>query len=258
VCVSALAIVSGEKRLQPSIGPSGPPECSSNEHDSTAEPETEELDECLEEVVHVITCLYRFSITIQNPAPLHRLEKSSSIDVSHFEYFDIQHVSNKFPGAEPYLVQRLGRSNTRRRQLLRYHERHHEKIASQYDAPFVSVPSDQGTGEGNGKVDDPAMTKVKEDERSENRQETCQKGPATNPLSATIVTDYQHPKEEDTIEQCSDTDFSQTSYSSSAYGTLETLRVPPPPNQDSAFDGEPFQCPYCFIIITVTSQKYWK
>ncbi|KAI5849907.1 hypothetical protein BZA05DRAFT_339219 [Tricharina praecox] len=200
--------------------PPSPPAWPPNDQQSPAEPVMEELDECLGEVRHVVTCLYKFSIAIQNPAPLRRLQKSSVIDVSHFEHFDIQHISNKFPGAHPYLVERLGRSNTRRRQLLRYHELHHDKVAGRYG--------------------------------------TSKKRPATHTLSATTVTAYERTTEENTLEQLSDAGFSQTSYSSSVYGIVEKLRVPPPPSQQCAFQGEAFQCPYCFIITTVTGQKSWK
>lgn len=216
----------------------------------------EELDECLGEVRHVVTCLYKFSIAIQNPAPLRRLQKSSVIDVSHFEHFDIQHISNKFPGAHPYLVERLGRSNTRRRQLLRYHELHHDKVAGRYGLePLVPGPVEKGTRQGGNQS---AMTNSREHERNEIPQGTSKKRPATHTLSATTVTAYERTTEENTLEQLSDAGFSQTSYSSSVYGIVEKLRVPPPPSQQCAFQGEAFQCPYCFIITTVTGQKSWK
>jgi hypothetical protein len=37
---------------------------------------------------------------------------SSSIDVSYFEKFDIQHMHGKFPHASGYLIERLGQANT--------------------------------------------------------------------------------------------------------------------------------------------------
>jgi hypothetical protein len=240
-----------------------PLESPSTDQECPAEVDTEELTECLEEVAHVITCLYNFSIAIQNPAPIHRLQKSARIDVAHFEPFDLEHVSHKFPNAEPYLLQRLGRSNTRRRQLLKYHADHHDKIAYQYDVdPFIPVPTEQAANEeDHGGGDECVDTEAKdpEDEQPVTFQETNKKGPATNARSATTVTAYHRPKEaEEIIDQRSEADFSQTSYSSSASGMLQKLRVPPPPNPDTAFDGEAFQCPYCFNIITLTSEKSWK
>ena len=65
--ISALAIVA-EKQLSTASTP-GANVCPQNDQQSPADPEPDELDECLEEVAHVITCLYKFSIAIQNPAP---------------------------------------------------------------------------------------------------------------------------------------------------------------------------------------------
>jgi hypothetical protein len=51
--------------------------------------------------------------------------------MTHFEPFDIEHVRNKYDGlGEDYrfLIERLGKANTKRRQLLKYHHEHHEKI----------------------------------------------------------------------------------------------------------------------------------
>lgn len=110
----ALSIISGEKQsniASPVTGSSGPP---SYYRELVPDPETE----CLEEVMHVIAYLHEFSMTIQNLAPPHRPQESSAIDVSRFEHFGIQHISNRFPGAEPYVVRRLGKSNARRRHVI--------------------------------------------------------------------------------------------------------------------------------------------
>lgn len=92
--------------------------------------------ECFSEIIHVITCLYRGSITIRNPAQRDRLQKCASTNVSRYECFDIQHASNKFPKAEEYLIGRLEKANTTHRQLLKYHEKHHKKLARHIDLPL--------------------------------------------------------------------------------------------------------------------------
>jgi hypothetical protein len=85
---------------------------------------------CLTEISHIITCLYKFSIVARNPTPRYKLEKCAEIDMFHFEQFDVGHVAEKFQEikGKDYLIQRFGKANTKRRQLLRYHEKHHEKI----------------------------------------------------------------------------------------------------------------------------------
>ena len=50
---------------------------------------------------------------------------------------------------------------------------------------------------------------------------------------------------------------SVTSYASSI-GNPERLRVPPPPNEESAFAEIPFECPYCIALIKVENQQSWK
>ena len=73
-------------------------------------------------------------MSIRNHAPGDNIQKKChSIDLSHFEKYDIQHICGKFKGAPKYLQERLGEANVKRRQLLRYHERHRDKIAGQYD-----------------------------------------------------------------------------------------------------------------------------
>jgi hypothetical protein len=64
--------------------------------DTVCEPEPEpltepinKLKECFSDIAHVITCLYDFSIAIQNPAPKDRIQKCASIEVCHFEEWDI-------------------------------------------------------------------------------------------------------------------------------------------------------------------------
>jgi hypothetical protein len=218
-----------------------------------------ELEDTLYDITHVITCLYEFSITIRNPAPRDRLEKCSSIDVSHFEPFDIQHVSHKFPSAEMYLVERLGKANTRRRQLLRYHEKHHHKIAHQpvNNAIPTSLPALLGDKKKNYQED------VAQGVENATAEALVQlKGPGTVTTARktqTTVSTYV-PREQDTqLDACSDTDHSETSYASSANpaGGRHLIQVPPPPDQDNAFDRKPFECPYCYAIISVSGAKSW-
>ena len=152
-------------------------------------------------------------------------------------------------------MQRLGRSNTRRRQLLGCRERHHENVASQFDLePSAPSPSHYRESEGNGfqqgKGDKSAGIRS-EDEHGDDHQELSKKEQDTDALSESSVTPYERPKG----VTISDTGPSQAPYSSSLSGTHEILCVPPPPSQDCA---EAFQCPYCFMAITAPSQKVWK
>ncbi|KAJ8118054.1 hypothetical protein OPT61_g881 [Boeremia exigua] len=72
-----------------------------------------------------VTSLMRISIAIREPA---QSKQSRSIDKSHYERPDMQHVENKFPASPLYLCERLGLAITSRRQYLTYREEHHDKL----------------------------------------------------------------------------------------------------------------------------------
>jgi hypothetical protein len=233
------------------------------------EPETEEgtdtvteLEECLLDINHLVTCLYKFLIAIQNPAPLDRLRESSTIDVSHFEKSDIEHVTNKFPEAEKFIQERLGKANTKRRQLLRYYAMRHEKIVGRHKlfrpegkpASLGSRHPDLLDGEGLAGTVGP--------EDGENRSESADDHDHTFILgmsSGTITTTDQSSisayisRDPNTRSEAG---CSKTSYPPSV-SIPRSIRVPPPPNKETALNGVPFLCPYCFQIVELVNQYSW-
>ncbi|KAF8244869.1 ankyrin [Wilcoxina mikolae CBS 423.85] len=203
------------------------------------------LEESLTDITHIITCLYKFSIATRNPTPRDRLEKCSSIDVSYFETFDIQHAAEKFPSLDTnhYLIQRLGNANTRRRQLLRYHEQHHEKIV------------------GHGSPAPEADTKERDQSDSASAIYTIAQTQTDTTVSTYVppppvaAEDSWTAASFDFSDTRSEGEFSQTSYASST-GGMGSLRVPDPPNDD-AFDGMPFQCTYCYTLTVHDNRRTW-
>ena len=111
-----------------------PPQVSFNEKFKPEHPlkyqELSTLEVLVSDIAHIITCLNKLSITIQHPVPKDRLHKIARIDVSHYEQWDIKHVELQFCPVDPqnnfrvpeYLSRRLGKANTKRRQLLKYYE----------------------------------------------------------------------------------------------------------------------------------------
>lgn len=69
-------------------------------------------------------------MTVRTNSSTSRDVKSRSIDVSHFERYDVDHVKYKCPNAPDFLIERLGKATSRRRQFLKYRERHATKLAS--------------------------------------------------------------------------------------------------------------------------------
>ncbi|CAJ0548531.1 Ff.00g021440.m01.CDS01 [Fusarium sp. VM40] len=75
-----------------------------------------ELPQILISIAESINCLFRLSVSINNPFPHDRLTDVSSADTSYFESFDIDHVRKTFSTASDAIIERLGKANSRRRQ----------------------------------------------------------------------------------------------------------------------------------------------
>ena len=209
-------------------------------------PQRTPFEECLTEISDIITCLYKFSITTRNPTPRDRLEKCADIDMTHFEAFDVAHVTEKFEVMEGYnyLIQRLGKANTKRRQLLCYYKKHHERIVGhRYNT--------DGT--------DTFETKTSKTDANQFDGESTKHSSTVLTQTATTISTYvQATAEEyhiDAVETRSEGGFSQTSYASSCEGS-GSIRVPDPPH-DNPFDGVPFQCPHCFTLVSPDNRISW-
>jgi hypothetical protein len=166
--------------------------------------------------------------------------------------YDVGHVKEKHGAAKrssDWLLERLGKAITRRRQYLKYREEHHTKLSRDWDeAPEEVVVT--------GLEDAPKVMAV-ENEKPEKT------------IALTKATTYVENKaivERDGIEldQLDQGSFgSQTSYEPTVVGeAANKLSVPPPPIM--AFEGvpfeygEPFQCPYCYMEQTVKNKTAWK
>ncbi|RAK96411.1 uncharacterized protein BO80DRAFT_391970 [Aspergillus ibericus CBS 121593] len=166
-----------------------------------------------------INSLFQLSMAIQRPAHHDRLLGTRRSDVVHFECFDQQHVSNKFPQAEDTIAKRLGLAITQRRAVLQYRERHHLKL---------------GRGLNHALGDHPDTVSTK--------------------LSETVATEFietshiNHSLDSQSI-------VSQTSYAETLMNGSGGMVVPPPPAESA--DGNPFECPYCFVILTIPNRSAW-
>jgi hypothetical protein len=204
------------------------------------------------DVNNTVTCLYNLSIAIANPAPRDRLEKCASIDVSYYHQNDIDHVSNKFPVAEEYLVNRLGKANSKRRQLLQYYERHHKRVAGN-----PRVPADFNADELHDFADLEFESLADTTNQTVTTVSTFVPADGITAMSLDAA-GLNAPVLDAGLDDEHDFDTrSITSYASSI-GNADRLRVPPPPNEESAFEGIPFECPYCFSLVNVEGQQSWK
>ena len=231
------------------------------------EAELSEFDYVVMNIKHIITCLYKFSIAIRNPAPKERLHKIALIDVSFYENWDINHVEEKFHQVDSqnnfrvakYLIERLGKANTRRRQLLKYYEAHHKTISRYIDDPLPPASAIEKNELTNApKIVAPTLKSgsagAPENSSGIERAATVYTTTKSQTTVSTIKVEISQVVE---IEQAEEDRLSQTSYATSINHAMR-IHVPSPPDEDAAYEGKEFQCPYCFKIIKVRSRQDWK
>ncbi|KAL8812443.1 MAG: hypothetical protein Q9223_007292, partial [Gallowayella weberi] len=180
-------------------------------------PQTE-VQQLQRSVANVINCLFQMSMLVRKPAQHDLRIASDKADVAAFEPFDYNHVRDKYPKADEFIVTRLGHGITRRRKYLKYRERHALKLK-------------QGIKHVIG--DDNASS--------------------AGVLSETMVTDVQHGNIE-FQDNASESGISQTSYAPTLMiGGDITIPAPPRASQG----GAPFECPYCYFIVSAQNTRSW-
>jgi len=268
---TVLAIIAQKRPLDAMTGTEvgGEDEDGSGEENNISETEstasgngdgTSDLIFALSDITNIISCLYNLSVAIRQPIPRDRLLKYAEIDLTHYEFYDNQHVLEKFPLAKPFLIKRLGNANTQRRQYFRYRLLHHEKIAKDVDRPSGIIRSQ----------------KLKNDvpiSRAEGDQEVATKHLSQGkPKTATVVTaarttttvsivlkSTMPPSPLDNIEIESDGGQTATSFGTMMEtATVKELQVPDPPNLNNALSGNVFECPYCYYLVAVKNTKAWR
>ncbi|MCJ1387908.1 hypothetical protein MMC18_000751 [Xylographa bjoerkii] len=143
----AIAIVTGTRQaLEFAI----PEERSSDsetdpEEDDPQRPKSTEIQQIFTEILEIINCLYRLSMSVRNPTGTQRYVKSAHIDTSFYEPYDVEHVRQLFPHAKEYLVERLGMAVSRRRQYLKYRETHAAKLARHLDGKDTATTLSETT-----------------------------------------------------------------------------------------------------------------
>ncbi|EDN05244.1 predicted protein [Histoplasma mississippiense (nom. inval.)] len=192
-------------------------------------PQPAELFQLLEDIQVVIKCLYKLSMVIRHPAQHDRIK--TNVDLSHFTQFDIQHVEQKFPNAERWLVQRLGKAITKRREYLKGRELHHEKLNHGADATAAALFED--------------------DSHTEAAQRTL--------LSETTATTFDYGLVAALHTAAGETDAdpapSETSYASTV-GDDTKLHFPPIP-EEAEHNPDGFECPYCYYLVSIRGPLSW-
>lgn len=198
-----------------------------NPKTSTSELSHEEL----QDGIHIIiSSLLKLAIAVRNPAPFDRYVKSRAIDMSFYKVHDLACIEEMFPGIERYLKGRMAEATLQRRRFLEYSARHHYKLARD------SSPEES------------------EEDGIDSASLYAETNASSLPLhlrleSSTIVNQFEIPP--DTRSERS----SFTSYASSGMGTRP--KIPPPPF-DAVLGGDPFECPYCHLLISPQDTYNWR
>ncbi|KAK3314877.1 hypothetical protein B0H66DRAFT_482065 [Apodospora peruviana] len=186
-----------------------------------------ELSQIFTDIKEVVDCLFRLSVSIRNPAPHDRFRQSTKTDTSHHEPFDILHVREKFPVSDEVVAKRLGRAISLRRQYFKYRELHRQKLGHGLDDDDTS------------KMDEAGISTI-----ASSVPKHLKEGESANEQTTQTVLDD---------DQSSEAGLSQTSFASSS--TAGKRRVPPLPEQA---EKGPFECPFCYMIISATTTRTWK
>ena len=191
---------------------------SSSDGEDSNPDEPSEIAQIQDSVATMISCLFQMSMLIRNPTKHDVRRESHRSEISAFAPYDFNHVREKFPKANEILVSRLGTAITQRRKYLSYRERHAAKLK-------------QGLLGGASGADTATV----------------------GVFSDTIATDPQQ-KNIDFDDRASDSGVSQTSYAPTLRGS-GNITIPPAPK--ASHNGEPFECPFCYYIITLDRGHSW-
>ena len=109
-----------------------------------------EIEQIFRDASQIINSLYRLSMSVRNSLWNNRYIKSAKINTSYFEPYDIFHVSQKFPEAQKFNIDRLGKATSRRRQYLKFREEHAAKLAYFKDEHESAIAPSETTASGYG------------------------------------------------------------------------------------------------------------
>ena len=186
-----------------------------------------EIQELQEGLATIVDCLFQMSMLVRKPAQHDLRLGSKDAEVAAFEPYDYKYVREKYPRADDALVKRLSNAITLRRKYLKYRERHAMKLRQGIDNVGQVVHNLQDVQEGG----------------------TVREG---TEISNTVATDFQPNVAFD--DNASDSGDSQTSYTPTSI-SRGNITIPPAPK--TSLGGRPFECPYCFYLITVSGSQSW-
>lgn len=203
----------------------------------------------MESIQDAINNLFRYSIIIRNNTNRDRYAKASAAALSapFNDEFDISHVWHKFPTLKSkkyeWLIERLGKAITQRRQYLRYCRVHRDKTWQDPEPkpmllrPEFSLPK--------------APNMLIPSGRSDFSKPTSTLAPTQ--ASTLLLTSAQIIEEEMLDDAQSQTSYATSTDEESTSHKLNVIEL-----EDVSKGLRHFECPYCWQIQASRSQKSWK
>jgi hypothetical protein len=217
--------------------------------DSGLAEECHEGQEILNSIAECIHGLFRVSILIRKATPRDRFAKASNNPKEPFStHFDIMHVEQKFPRLQAdeflWLRERLGFANAQRRQYLNYCRNHHGKL--NYDQMF-----EDGASEGID-ADLPHLPGF-------GMRRTNQGTTNTVALSSTIASTLLPEAVPEISQELSEDEQSQATSFVTSIGEEKEPGALILPSLKSIRKGKSnFECPLCWEVITIKTERKWK
>ncbi|CAG8953279.1 hypothetical protein HYFRA_00003486 [Hymenoscyphus fraxineus] len=195
------------------------------------------IDEQIKCIVASNSSLMRLSIIIRSSSTRDDYLKAASKYNTWSPLPDIGHVREKHGSAKQsttWLIERLGRAITKRRQFLKYRVDHNDKMTG----------SDE----------------VYETKREKPERTIMASTKATTYAGKNAIQIHRAPASDGGNSLTSKTSYEPTNFAPE--GATRNLSVPSPPKfafPEILFEyGEPFQCPYCFTEQVVKTKAAWK
>ncbi|KAM0797365.1 hypothetical protein BDR22DRAFT_780021, partial [Usnea florida] len=186
-----------------------------------------EIQELQEGLATIIDCLFQMSMLVRKPAQHDLRLGSKDADVAAFEQYDYNHVRGKYPRADDALVKRLSNAIILRRKYLGYRQKKAMKLKQGIENLGLVAHDLQDVQEGGSVTEGTEISNT-----------------VTTPFQPDVA--FNH--------KASDSEVSQGSYTpTSVLGGNITIPLAP----ESSLEGLPFECPYCFYVITVSGSRSW-
>ena len=195
----------------------------------------------------------RLSVIIHRPVPKDRYARLATLDPIDDRY-DQSHIWEKYPCARksPWLIERIGKANAKRRQFFLYREKHREKLSQGVTGDAAPNPPMDLLKSAKGTPTQNAGTEFHSQPSGQRSRETFPSTAATTLILKT------NTNIDLNVDECdSDNGRSVTSFATSVgEGSDDVVQFPPQP--EASINGKEFECPYCWTIISVKNWQAWK